>query len=44
VTVTIYCPACDRTFVAPSRGAVERLFEEHLAEVRDPEAHEPCPF
>jgi hypothetical protein len=43
-SVTIYCAGCDRTFVASSREGVERLFDEHLAEVRDPGAHEAVPF
>ena len=41
---TLYCPECDRTFVAPTGDQVQRLFHEHLTEVRDPEAHLPCPF
>lgn len=44
VTESLYCPACDRTFVAASRGEVERLFDEHLTEVRDPAGHLPEPF
>ncbi len=41
---TLFCPECDRTFTAPSREVVERLFDEHLAEVRDPAAHTKEPF
>lgn len=41
---TVYCSECDRQFVAESRAAVERLFAEHLAEVRNPELHIEEPF
>lgn len=40
----LYCPECDRTFTAPTRAAVERLYEQHLAEVRDPDRHMSEPF
>lgn len=42
--VTLYCSECEREFVAESRDAVERLFDEHLAEVRDPDRHMSGPF
>jgi hypothetical protein len=43
-TVTLYCPGCERTFVHTTRAGVERLFAEHLEELRSTEGHEPCPF
>ena len=45
--VTVYCDTetgCGREFVGRSRAEVERLFDEHLTELRDPEGHDPCPF
>lgn len=42
--VTIYCPACNRWFTAGTRGVAERLFREHLDEVRDPDDHGAVPF
>ena len=44
LTVTLYCPECGRSFVGGSRTEVERLFDEHLAEVRDPDRHTAEPF
>jgi hypothetical protein len=41
---TLYCPACDRSFRHRTRAGVERLFAEHLAELRDPTGHTPEPF
>lgn len=41
---TIYCPECKRWFTAGTREVVERLFAEHLSEVREPDAHSMEPF
>ena len=41
---TLYCPECDLRFQDARRDVVERLFDEHLAEVRNPELHTKEPF
>ena len=45
--VTVYCDTetgCGREFVGRSRTEVERIFDEHLGELRDPSGHTMEPF